>query len=172
MTLPHCVVLYYLYITPGQHKSKNFLAAKFKFPAKMRDFKSNPQFWFVFNKCMYTTMSKFSNLPHYFLPTIMIIIYCVKLFDLSIFTFQRTRIPCQNWFQINFMAAGGGGGWNPPSIWKIHFGMSEPNSFWHSHLYIYGQLKSRRTSLCLQNSAADFFWGFPAFRTAELIPPH
>ena len=31
-------------------------------------------------------------------------------------------------------------------LWKIHFGVSEPKSFLHSHLYIYRQLKSKRTS--------------------------
>ena len=33
-----------------------------------------------------------------------------------------------------------------PPLLKIHFGVSEPNSFLHSHLYIYRQLKSKRTS--------------------------
>ena len=45
-----------------------------------------------------------------------------------------------------------GRGWITPPLWKIHFGVSEPNSFLHSHLYIYRQLKSKRTSLYLQNS--------------------
>ena len=47
---------------------------------------------------MYTTMSNFPYLPHYFLPTSMIIISCVKFFDLSIFTFQCMIVSCQEWF--------------------------------------------------------------------------
>ena len=45
-----------------------------------------------------------------------------------------------------FFRGSQGGGWNPPPLWKIHFGVSEPNSFLQRHLYIYSQLKSKRTS--------------------------
>ena len=38
---------------------------------------------------------------------------------------------------------------------KIQFGVSEPNYSLHSHLYIYRQLKSQRTSLYLQNSRVE-----------------
>ena len=37
-------------------------------------------------------------------------------------------------------------------LWTIHFKVSGPNSFLHSYLYIYLKLKSKRTSLWLQNS--------------------
>ena len=47
---------------------------------------------------MYTTMSNFPYLPHYLLPTSMIIISCVNFFDLSILTFQCSTISCQKWF--------------------------------------------------------------------------
>ena len=43
------------------------------------------------------------------------------------------------------------GGFHLP-LWKIHFGVSEPNSFLHRHLYIYRHLKSKRTRFYLQNS--------------------
>ena len=42
----------------------------------------------------------------------------------------------------------------PPPPRKIHFGVSEPSSFLHSHLY--WQLKSKRISLYLQNSRDEF----------------
>ena len=53
-------------------------------------------------------------------------------------------------FKVRRGLSHGGGRITPPS-WKIHFGLAEPN-FLHSHLYIYRQLKSKRTSLYLQNS--------------------
>ena len=43
-----------------------------------------------------------------------------------------------------FFRGSHGGGWNPPPLWKIHFGVSEPNSFLHSQLYIYKELRSKR----------------------------
>ena len=46
---------------------------------------------------MYTTMSNFPYLPHYLLPTSMIIISFVNFFDLSILTFQCSTISCQKW---------------------------------------------------------------------------
>ena len=36
------------------------------------------------------------------------------------------------------------GGWNPTPLWKIHLGVSEPNSFLHSQSCIYKQLRYKR----------------------------
>jgi hypothetical protein len=33
-------------------------------------------------------------------------------------------------------------GWIPLPLWIIHFGVSEPNSFLHSQLYIYKELQN------------------------------
>ena len=40
-----------------------------------------------------------------------------------------------------------GGGWIPPPLLKTHFGVSDPNSFLHSKLYIYKELRSKRNML-------------------------
>ena len=46
----------------------------------------------------------------------------------------------------------GQGGADSDPLMKINFGVSEPISFLHSHLYIYKKLKSKRTSLYLKIS--------------------
>ena len=58
------------------------------------------------NEYMYTTMYNFSYLPYYFLPTSMIIISCVKFFDLSIFTFQCSKFPAKSGFSQKFPGSG------------------------------------------------------------------
>ena len=68
---------------------------------------------------------------------------------------------------------GGGGGGFPTHLWKTHFGVSDPNSFLHSQIYIHKELRSkgianltyaskfRKSKIYKGKLEAEFFGGPP-----------
>ena len=52
--------------------------------------------------------------------------------------------PISHGIFFSWPPRGGGGGWNPPPLVKMHLEVSEANSFLHSHWYIYKELRSKR----------------------------
>ena len=47
-----------------------------------------------------------------------------------------------------------GGGFHPPPIWKTHFGVSDPNYFLHSQVYIYKELRPKTLDFVTYQSSA------------------